>query len=359
MKYITYIGHNTDAKKEGIRILATDAETGKFELLRTLNVENAIYMALNKDMTRLYTTLSSPEFGATGRVNGGLAAYEIQGDNLKLINQIATGRTTPCHVSMASDEKAIVYAEYGCATAGACELEANGALGKLQPTIELTGEVGPNKPRQDKPHSHCAIVTPDNKYLCVVDLGLDQIKVYDYANRMTNGGFKELTDKTIHTLPAGAGPRHIIFHPNGKLCFVIFELGNLVTSFRYDGESFQPVMTLPLLPGEFRDFSKAAAIKLSEDGTRLFCSNRGHDSITVFAVNPDNGEMTRLKILKLGGEFPRDFEFAPGGKVLLAGLKMSGIMRSYIFDRDSCSIEPVMDMRDWYRPLYVKFGKAI
>jgi len=356
MKYIAYVGHQTDEKEEGIRILEADADTGRFRQLRLIHLQNPIYMALNRAKTRLYTSFSDPTYGPRGKT-GGLAAYAVKGDDLVKINALGTGATTPCHVSLAPDEKALVYAEYSGATAGFVEIGEDGALKGSVVQTAITDPTGPNKPRQDKPHAHCAVVSPDGKNLCVVDLGVDQVKVYDWQNRA--GGLKELPSRTIHTTPAGAGPRHIIFHPNGKLAFVIFELENYVTSYKYDGESFRPVHQLSLLPAGFTEFSKAAAIKISEDGTQLFCSNRGHDSIAVFAVDSDTGALALLNIIKLGGAFPRDFEFMPGGKFLLAGLKMSGILRSYAYDASKCTLEPVMEMGGLFRPLFMKFGNKI
>ena len=356
MKYIAYVGHQTDEKNEGIRILEADADTGRFRQLRLLNVPNAIYMAINKSKTRLYTAMSDSTFGPRGK-SGGIAAYAIKGDDLVKINAIGTGLTTPCYVSLSPDEKAIVYAEYTNATAGYIELSDDGAIKGPTVQVQITDPAGPSKPRQDKPHAHCAVVSPDSRNLCVVDLGIDQVKVYDWANRME--GLKELPNRTIRTTPAGAGPRHILFHPNGKLAFVIFELENYVTSYRYDGESFRPVQQLSTIPPGFKDFSKASAIKLSEDGKQLFCSNRGHDSIAVFAVDPETGALTLLNIMKLGGAFPRDFEFMPGGRFLLAGLKMSGILRSYAYNASKCTLEPIMDMTGIYRPLFMKFGNPM
>jgi len=356
MKYIAYVGHQTDDRNEGIRILEADADTGRFRQLRLLHVPNAIYMAINRAKTRLYTSFSDPLFGPKGKT-GGLAAYEIKGDDLVKINALGTGATTPCHVSLSPDEKALVYAEYSGATAGFVDISGDGSLKGPAVQTCITGETGPNKPRQDKPHAHCALVSPDGRNLCIVDLGVDQVKVYDWAARAD--GLKELPERTIRTAPAGAGPRHIIFHPNGKLAFVIFELGNCVTSYRYDGESFRPVQQLSLLPAGFTGFSKAAAIKLSEDGTQLFCSNRGHDSIAVFAVDPDSGALALLNVMKLGGAFPRDFEFMPGGKFLCVGLKMTGQLCSYAYDSSKCTIEPVMEMAGMYRPLFIAFGGPV
>ena len=200
-------------------------------------------------------------------------------------------------------------------------------------------------------------MTPDGKYVCYVDLGLDAVKVFDFANRRTR--FRELPEKSFRTFPAGAGPRHILFHPNGRFAFIVFELGNLVASYRYDDGVFSPVSTQPLIPAEFSDFSKAAAIKISADGRRVFCSNRGHDSISAFDLDPETGVLEPRAVMPLGGSFPRDFEFMPGEKFLLAGLKMDGVLRVYAYDREACALKPVQDLPGYNRPLYVRFAASI
>ncbi len=357
MKYITYVGSYTgEGHNDGIHIFESDAETGDFSSLGVINTfESPTYMALSKDCTRLYTVLGRPKFGKPGR-NGGLAAFAVKGDKLELINEVATGYTIPCYVALSPDQKALVYAEYSCATAGFVDLNADGSIAKetLKQT-QIIGE-GPNKPRQDKAHAHCAIVTPDNKFELVVDLGIDQVKAYDFANRATVG-MKEVPSATIKTTPAGAGPRHIVFHPNGKFAFVIFELTNLVSSYRYTGEGFELVDTKPLLSEKFTDFSKAAAIKISEDGSQVFCSNRGHNSITVFNFDAATGKLEFLNNSLLNGKFPRDFEFMPGGKFCLVGLKESWRVASYAYDRNSGVFTEVAKMEGIYRPLFFKFKK--
>ena len=370
MKYITYVGSYTDANhREGIHIFESDSETGDFRLRGVIDtLESPTYMALSRDCTRLYTVLGRGSFGPQGR-NGGLAAFAVKDDKLDFLNEISTGWTIPCYVALDPSERALVYAEYSCGTAGYVNLASDksldtafvGAPERVDPVFQVqhVGD-GPNKPRQDRAHPHCSIVTPDGKFQLVVDLTLDQIKAYDFKNRAR--GMKELPYASIDTrsFAPGAGPRHIVFHPNGKFAFVIFELGNLVASFRYTGRGFRHVDTRPLLEGEAMKACKAAAIKISEDGTQLFCSNRdisrsGYDSITVFNIDLSSGKLEFLNNAKVGGAFPRDFEFMPGGKFCLVGLKEDWRVASFAYDKGNGSFTQVAQMEAIYRPLFFKF----
>ncbi len=343
MKRIVYIGSNTDAKREGVRILAVDEATGAIEMRRVLTVENAIYMAISADGARLYLSKTGPT---------GLAAYRVKGDGLEPFDFVPTSETVPCHVSLSPDGRTLAFAEYSHGTAGLVNLNADGSFDKASlKQVTLVDPVGPNQPRQDRPHAHCALFTPDSKYLCVVDLGTDRVNVYDREMR-------PLADRSFVTKPAGAGPRHIVFHPNGKFAFVIFELLNLVTSYRFADGRFEAVQQLPLLPEGYADFSKAAAIKFSPDGRQLFCSNRGHDSLAVFDVDAGTGYLTPRGIVKLGGAYPRDFGFLPDGKTLVACLKMSGIVRTYRYDAAACSLVPLAETDGLHRPLYFGLGSA-
>ena len=362
MKYLTYVGCSTDdAHPQGLHLLESDNETGDFRKISSLELTNPIYMALNRSCTRLYTVLERPHFGPKGR-NGGIAAFAVNGDKLDFLNEIATGWTVPCYVALDPSEQTLVYAEYSCGTAGYAELQADGSIDPryagtadaINPLCQVRhfGE-GPNQPRQDKAHAHCAIVTPDGKYQLVVDLTLDQVKAYDFLKRAQ--GLKEVPAATINTLPPGAGPRHIVFHPNGKLAFVLFELTSRISSYRYNGENFELVDSQSLIPEGFGDFSKAAAIKISEDGTQVFCSNRGHDSIAVFNLDTSTGKLEHLNTARLDGQFPRDFEFMPGGKFMMVGLKESWRVASYAYDRNQGKFEIVAKQEGIYRPLFFKF----
>ena len=355
MKYITYVGSYTTKEHEyGMHICESDNETGAIRVLRKIAVPNTTYMALSKDGKRLYSVISSDKFGPPG-FDGGLDYFKTDGDDVKLVSEISTTKTTPCHISLSPDEKSVVFAEYSLATAGYVDLKEDGSFqSDSMKIIQHIGD-GPNKPRQNAAHAHCSIVSPDGKYLLVTDLGIDCVKAYDFKNR--EKGIEESIETTIKTLPSGAGPRHTVFHPNGRFMFVIFELLNLVSSYVYDGTSFYLLDTKKLIPGNFDSFSNAAAIKISEDGSQLFCSNRGHDSITVFNVNQKGG-LEYLNNTRLNGKFPRDFEFMPGGNFCLIGLKESWEVGSYAYDKKTGVFTPVQKIEGIYRPLFFKFNTA-
>ena len=369
MKHLAYVGAYTDSlHREGIHVFECDADTGSF---RTVNVvdayANPIYMALNRKGTRLYSVFNDPKFGPPGR-DGGVAAFRLNaiGERLELVNSIPTGWTTPCYLALDPDEKGLVYAEYSCGTAGYVDLGWSGALdekcaarpGQVNPLCQVRHEgKGPNQPRQDSAHAHCAVVTPDGKFMLVVDLTLDRIVAYDYRRRRE--GLRAVKAASIDTgaVCPGAGPRHILFHPNGRLAFVVFELYNKVASYRYTGEGFEFVELKDLLgPGSEQSPSKAAAIKLSEDGRQLFCTNRGRDSIAVFNLDPATGRLEFLNLALLDGKFPRDFAFMPGGRFALVGLKQSWRVASYAYDRGKGTFAKVAQMEGVYRPLYFAFN---
>jgi 6-phosphogluconolactonase len=353
MKVVTYVGCYTDAKREGIHIFEADTETGAFQPVGVVGgIENAIYLSLNKARTLLYAGLGLPEYGEP-KQNGAVAAYRIQGDTLLPLNHKPIGVTAPCYVALDPSEKALVFAEYTNAVAGVFELAPDGRIADAPPvTVTHTGS-GPDPKRQEKAHAHCAEVSPDGQNLCIVDLGIDRVKVYDFPNRAA--GLKEKPALTIASA-GGAGSRHIIFHPNRKTAYLLHELNNTISSFLCTADAFIHVQTIPMLPAGFTAPSTAAAIKFSPDGRRVFGSNRGHDSIAAYDIDPDTGKMSLLAISKLAGPSPRDFEFMPGGAFILAGHQSANELMSYAYDAATGKLEPAHGPVALYRPVYMKFG---
>ena len=355
MKHLAYAGCYTDEKKEGIYILEADDETGAFTLLGAVRgIENAIFLAVNQSKTLLYAALGLPEYGPNA-VNGAVAAYGIRGDALVPLNHKRIGVTPPCYVAIDPAERALAFAEYTNAVAGIFELAPDGSLAETPPVTVRHSGSGPDPQRQDKAHAHCAEVSPDGLHLCVVDLGIDRVKVYDFPGRA--GGLQERNGMTI-ACPGGAGPRHILFHPNRKTAYLLHELNNTISSFVYTGDAFNHIQTLSMLPADFKEYSKAAALKFSPDGRRLFGSNRGHDSIAAYDIEPATGRMSLLAISRLVGQSPRDFEFMPGGRFVLLGHENSDTLMSYAYDQVTGRFSPAYGPLPMRRPVCVKFGPA-
>ena len=337
-RQIGYIGASSGAKPNALKIVDVDVDTGAIAYVGALPEANTSYLAVNRARTRLYASFADPS-GAKDK-NGGVVVYALDpsGRRAKRLDRVMTGRPPPCHISISPDELKLAFAEYGQGTAGWVDLKEDGTFAKDTLKVVVSADpVGPNKPRQDRPHCHCARVTPDGRYICIVDLGTDRVKIYSAKDG--------LFVRDVITAPAGAGPRHVAFHPNGKFAFVIFELENYVASYRYEDGNFTPVAQKKLTPDGFADFSKAAAIKLSADASELYCSNRGHESIAVFSVDAATGALERRGIVKLDGAFPWDFEVLPGGKVFVVGFQKDGVVRTYRYDASACALAPVADLK--------------
>jgi len=353
MKYLTYVGTYTNERKEGIHIFESDAESGRMTPVGLIGgFDNPTYLNLSKDKTRLYTTMGLPQLGATAK-NGAVAAYAVQGSTLKLMNYKPVHTTPPCYVQLDKTEQSLIFAEYTNAVAGVYELNADGSIADAPPQTVIHEGSGPHPKRQEKAHAHCAEMTPDNRYICIVDLGLDRIKLYDYAAR--GNGLKEAGHLVLRTA-AGAGPRHILFHSNSKLAFVINELGNTLSSYFYTGDGFRHIQTINTLPADFTGQSTTAAVKLNAAGDRVFASNRGHDSIVTYALDAATGTMEQMAVSKLNAPQPRDFELMPGEKFAVVGSQAGNLIQSYAYDALSGIFTAVHPPLSVHKPVCVKFG---
>lgn len=353
MKHITYVGTYTDDARKGIHVLETDSRTGAIRPLSSLHgIENPTYLAVNRARTRLYAVRGFQN-GAPQETNGAVAAYAIDGHALTLINCCPTRATVPCYIALDHAEQTLAYAEYGAAHAGLLALNPDGSIDPASEiTVQHSGS-GPDPVRQERAHAHCAEVTPDGKWLCVCDLGLDQVVVYDFPR--WRSGLRAVPALTIHAAP-GAGPRHIRFLPNGRFAYLLNELDSTVVALHYTGEGFIVKQTISALPDGFDGESKAAAVKVSADGRFLFTSNRGYDSIATFAITAESGWLTRLAVSPLTGSFPRDFAFVPGSNLLLVGHKRSNEVAAYAFDPATGAITRRDGTYAVHRPTCIVFG---
>jgi 6-phosphogluconolactonase len=326
VKRLVYVGQYKGADTCAINVLSVDDTTGEIEYVDSVvGLANTLWLTLSPDASRLYAARDE-----------GISVFDINGAHLHMTAQYEIGHTQPCHMSLSSDGRRLYFAEYSDAVCGSVDI----ASGKVH-SLELSGG-GPNLPRQEKAHAHCAVETPDGEHLCVVDLGSDALLLFDPVTLEPHG--------KVATRP-GAGPRHIIFHPSGRFAFLVYELGNIITSFKYSKGSFSPIETLPLLPSDFTGHSQAAAIKISGDGRRMFATNRGHDSVVTFDFDVDAERLTLAATSPLGGSWPRDFTLLPGERIALACLERSGEVRSFSYDRASGGFSPLPYVFRTHRPV--------
>ncbi|GAA3328231.1 hypothetical protein GCM10020331_071360 [Ectobacillus funiculus] len=171
-----------------------------------------------------------------------------------------------------------------------------------------------------KPHAHYSGFTPDEKkYIVAIDLGIDKLITY---------AVKEGALSEVHALSVkpGSGPRHLAFHPNGKYAYIMTELSSEVIALAYNAEdgSFTELQYISTIPADFTENNQGSAIQLSADGRFVYAANRGHNSIAIFSVNQDSGELTFVERTHTEGNWPRDFRIDPTGAFLVASNEESG-----------------------------------
>ena len=301
-------------EKGGIHAYRFDAAAGTLEpLRRTAGVENPFFLALSPDRKFLYS-IHAKQFG--GKEDEQVAAYERVGrtGELKLLNRQSARGTAACYLDVDRTGKAVLVANYSSGSVAALPVKPDGSLGEPASFFQHTGS-SVNPQRQKEPHAHCIVVSPDNKYAFAADLGTDQILCY----KLDPATAKLTPNKPpFARAPAGAGPRHLTFHPDGKRVYVVNELSNSVTVFDYDGAAgtLTAKQTIPTLPADFKGTSYCADVKVTPDGKFLYGTNRGHDSIAAFRIG-DDGKLSLVAIEPSRGKGPQNLAVTPDGRWLL------------------------------------------
>ena len=337
-----YLGCYTDsAHPNGLNALCVDETAGRMEVVAECPVSNALYQALSLDGAVLYS--------CTGE---GFASFRADDARFDRIDDVKLGSCV-CHVAAMPDGKRVVFADYLGGFAGSVAVE-DGKFGEVV-THRHSGS-GPNLPRQDKAHCHQAMPTPDGKGYCVIDLGLDQIVEYP-------------SGRVFRTSPSGAGPRHLLFHPDGRLAFLVSELGNLVTSLSWSPtEGFRTLDVLPTIISrrdaetqsgsqnlcasapQRENYSIAAAIRFTPDMKRIVVSNRGEDSLAVYDFDSATGRLAFKARTFLDGSWPRDFMFVTENLALVA-LERSGEVHALRYNGATGEFKMIATLGGLFRPV--------
>ncbi len=294
----------------GIYAFHFDQATGALaQASEWAGANNPSFVVVHPAQPLLY---AASETAADDGTPGSVWALRLEDDGTSFvpINHQASGGDHPCHLALDATHRWLLVSNYSSGSVGVLPVENDGGLGAMTDLVQHEGN-GPNAERQAGPHAHSATWTPDNQFVIVADLGIDQLVVYAFDHQAG----KLAPHKQIQTRP-GAGPRHLQFHPDGEHVYVANELDNTVAVYRYDGtgnlHEQQVLSTLP--PGA--PANTVADIHIAPDGSRVYVSNRGHNSIAVYDVGAD-GQLTPVAIVPCGGDTPRNFALAPGGGWLL------------------------------------------
>ncbi|HRE51566.1 MAG TPA: lactonase family protein [Flavitalea sp.] len=321
-----FVGCYTDKDSKGIYTYHFNTTTGDFNSVGSILSESASYLAITPDGSSFF---SVDEAG--GKTPGGVNAFSFDPDSgeLEFNNKQPSHGDHPCHVSIDKTNKWVAVANYSGGNFSIYPLRSDGYLGAAAQTIQHSGR-SVDRERQDKPYGHAAVFTPDNRFLVLVDLGIDKLMIHAFDPSKE----KPLNEKAteVKTTP-GAGPRHIVFHEQLPFAYVIEEMLGYVDVYQYGNGNLTPLQRINSHPPGFKGEIASAAIRISPDGRFLYASNRGEsNTIAIFSINQQSGRLESVGFQKSGGEWPRDILIDPTGNFLLAAnVKTNNIA---IFKRD-------------------------
>ncbi|MEK3888690.1 lactonase family protein [Bacillus sp. FSL K6-3431] len=341
-KYIGYAGTYTRESSKGIYSFTLDAETGKLGNVKVAaQVGSPTYLTMSDDNRYLYSVAQEEK-------SGGVAAYSINAEtgDLILVGSHVQEGAPPCHLDTLQNE--LVTGNYHEGTVELYRIAENGAVNSAQSIVQHAGK-GPHE-RQEKPHVHYTATTPDGKYVVVADLGIDELVTYKVAN-------DKLVKVNTLNVKAGSGPRHIAFHPYGKIAYLLTELTSEVVVLDYDTNqgSFAEKQYIRAIPEDFSGTNDASAIHISSDGRFVYAGNRGHNSIAVFSVNEETGELTHIENTPTGGEWPRDFVLDPSGAFIVASNQHTGNLVLFARDQETGKLTKLDSEVDVPEVVCVKF----
>ena len=330
--WLVYVGTNVASETENtVFLYRLSAATGALTRVGAVPAgPSPTYLTLSAKHDRLYAVNETQTFN--GQNSGSVSAFAVEprtGSLTRLGARQPSGGASPCYLSLAPTGRAALVANYMGGNVSLLPVLADGSLAAPAATAVHQGR-GPH-PNQTAPHAHCIIPDPTGKLAFAVDLGADQIIGYELdaaKSRLT-----QRPEPAFRARP-GAGPRHLVFHPEGRLAYLLNELNSTVTALAYDAAAgrFRELQTLPTLPAGYAEKNSGADLHVSPDGRFLYTSNRGHNSIAVFAIDALRGTLTPVQHVPTQGQTPRNFSLDPAGRLLLVANQSSGSLVSFRVD---------------------------
>lgn len=334
-KLWVFVGTSTGGgKSKGIYRFELDPETGTATApVLAAETANPTFVAIHPGGRFLYAVNAIADFqgGKTGAVSA--FALDPGTGELKLLNQQPSAGPGPCHLITDRAGRNLLVANYGGGSVAVLPIARDGRLGAPSCAIQHTGSSIDPK-RQEGPHAHSINLDAAERFALVADLGLDRVLIYRF-----DGAQGKLTPNEPAFAPtrAGAGPRAWSFHPSGRFGYVINELDSTVTAYGYEAERgvLTEIQTIPTLPAGFTGENYPAEIRVHHSGRFLYGSNRGHDTLAVFGIDPETGRLTSRGHVPTGGKWPRNFEMDPSGTWMVVGNQNSDTIRIHRIDPET------------------------
>jgi 6-phosphogluconolactonase (cycloisomerase 2 family) len=348
-------GDSGKAQSEGIYVAKVDRETGRLELIQTVPSDNPSFLALSPDQQFLFAINEVADF--EGKEVGSVEAYRIDENSgdITLINRQALPGSIPAHLAVDPSGEYLVVALYMGGSCVVLPIGADGSLGAAVDEVVQQGS-GPNKERQEAPHPHATTFDPAGRYIATADLGIDKVEIFE----LEEGKLAKVSE--AQTEP-GAGPRHVAFHPDGTILYVINELNATIAALPYEAESGklgEPIATVPTVPNDFPAAKSTAEIMVHPSGKFLYGSNRRFsdhpdaDSIAVFRLD-EQGVPERVQLVTEDIAFPRAFQLDPTGTWLYALNQKGDSIVQFAIDQQTGELAPTGNVAEVPTPVSLVF----
>jgi len=353
--YRVYVGtYTTKTASKGIYSFRYDANSGKLTPSGVAaETQDPSWVAIHPTGKFLY---SVNEAGKNSMVSA--FSLDAHSGKLTLLNQVPALGEDPCYLSFDRTGKYVLVANYTSGNVVVFPIGPDGKLRAATANVRDQGMLGPNKERQEGPHAHWIETSAGNRYAYVSDLGLDKILIYKFDSargKLVSPDAKQ-QDAFSAPLPPGAGPRHVAFSREGEFMYVLGEVQSSVTVFANDArEKYRAIQTISALPKGFSGRNDAAEIVMHPNGKFLYTSNRGHESIALFHIDPATGKLTAAGDFSIEGKEPRHFAVDPSGNFLLAEDQLSDKIVLFRVDQKTGALTPTGDSVEVPSPVCLTF----
>jgi 6-phosphogluconolactonase len=353
-EWIAWIGTYTRGKSKGIYAYRWIPGERKFTSLG-LAIESVqpSFLAVHPNQKFLYAVNETEQY--EGHPAGSVSAFTIDpsAGQLKQISRVSSKGADPCHLAVDRSGKWLYVANYTGGSTAAYSIQDDGSIGEATAFAQHSGS-SVVRSRQQGPHAHCTVLSPDNHFVLVADLGLDQVLVYPIDPQ--SGGLAT-RDAGIAKLPPGSGPRHLVFRPDGKFVYVLNEINATVTSFRYVAQrgALEEPHTVSMLPEGYSGTGNSGA-EIAIRGNYLYASNRGHDSIAIFRIDQTSGKLTPTGHVPTQGKTPRAFAIDPSGQFFLAANQDSDNIVLFQIDGRTGGLTPTGEVWNVGMPVSIVFS---
>jgi 6-phosphogluconolactonase len=347
-EYLMYFGTYTNGASKGIYGYRFQPSSGNLIPLGLVAAsQNPSFLAAHPNGRWVYAV--------NEQQSGTVSAFSVdrQTGKLTLLNTVDSRGSSPCHLSFDRTGRFLLVANYGTGSSVTLPIQADGRLGQVVGFVQHHGS-SINPERQKGPHAHYISVSPDNKVALTADLGLDQVLEYRFDAAK---GTLTPNNPPFASLKPGSGPRHLVFHPNGKYVYVNGEMSSTLSSFSYDASTgaMKEMQTVSTLPAGFSQTTSTAEIQIDRAGRFVYVSNRGHDSIAIFSVDAAKGTVTPAGFASTNGKTPRAFTLDPTGSYLFAGNQNSDSVVVFKVDPKTGQLAAAKTLTDIPQPVSMVF----